>query len=357
VGTERSLFDLALVNPNLCEGLVVIDTNISVKAYIDFVVLLLRISKNREDFVRLSTIDPSGTLSYEELCVNKINEIRAVTLESDLPPDIKQYYLKNLDAFGHLYFKVRGNDGSWDGSGGDWRRNEERFLHYYKDDDLFKQLERYAKSGNIIAVVGNAQDLQFLNGRNIEILDISNVPDYSILKLNTESNPRIISTRVDESLSSYHSCIYGPMTRQNIEEVDGLLPIYSSLRSKEWPGAPGILVGAVPRDIPWCYSVPLLDSLRKYKEQYLVKLDGRWFDCKGTHLSCWMYDFPQSEIKDLPSRCEHIPILVKNLVENWRMRSDIYLRFSEVPGWKEAFRAKKALGDPEFMEKFGDITV
>jgi hypothetical protein len=58
-GTERSFFFLLflvklLANKNLCEGLIIKDINPKVKAYVDFNVLLLRITKTVEEYRELS---------------------------------------------------------------------------------------------------------------------------------------------------------------------------------------------------------------------------------------------------------------------------------------------------------------
>jgi hypothetical protein len=114
VGTERSFFDLALSDPTICEGLVVRDIDPHVKGYVDFNVLLLRIAENREDYVQLSTPPPHCSHYYfgikeanNKIILEKIKKIRLITEKADIPPVIKEYYLRYLDDFGLIYFNAK----------------------------------------------------------------------------------------------------------------------------------------------------------------------------------------------------------------------------------------------------------
>jgi hypothetical protein len=194
VGTERSFFDLVLSDPTTCQGLVVRDHDPQVKGYVDFNVLLLRIAENREDYVQLSTPPPPFFPHYcfgieeanNKIILEKIQKIRLVTERADIPPVIKEYYLRHLDDFGLIYFNAKMDK--------DWTKSHAYYegVKYYQDDQLFNQLQRYARSGNIIAIEGSVDDLTLLDERNIEIADISNIPDYSSLHFKTISKPKII---------------------------------------------------------------------------------------------------------------------------------------------------------------------
>jgi hypothetical protein len=76
-----------------------VDFNPEVKAYHDLNILLLRIAKSREDYVRLSTMHPKVFDSQdplpwdEEKFKAKLREIRIAIARADLPPSLKEYYL------------------------------------------------------------------------------------------------------------------------------------------------------------------------------------------------------------------------------------------------------------------------
>jgi hypothetical protein len=233
-GTERSFFDLALSDPTKCEGLVVRDFNPLVKAYVDFNVMLLRIAQNREHYRELSAqpelpeyasssgFDRDAFMAEQRR--EKLQKIRIIVELANLPPDMKAYYLKNLDAFGQIYFDATLQI--------DWRKQLGAFngVKYHEDDQLFDKLQRYARSGNIIATVGSIGELQFLNHRNVGIVDISNIPDYSILEFKTRSNPKIISTEVCPPI--YRASIYRPLTQEESEELSNLMTIFKAAHEK-----------------------------------------------------------------------------------------------------------------------------
>jgi len=282
-GTERSFFDLALSDPTKCEGLVVRDINPQVKAYVDFNVLLLRIATHRNDYVRLSTLNDIDDKSEFEA---RIQEIIALTKASKLAPEIEEYYLKHLQAFGEIYFHARERD--------DWRKQTNSFkgVKYHEDDELFNQLQRYARSGNIIATFGDIADLQFLDHRNVAILDISNIQDYCLLKFKTKSNPTIISIHFLEVPSKFYcSSMYRNLTSQECTELDSLIEFFIQMHKKKLDYCLHIMyyilksISSVKEnssktiDPSWeYYSSGLLEALQKHKEQYCIQIEDKWLD-------------------------------------------------------------------------------
>lgn len=201
VGTERSFFDLLFSDQTKCEGLVVRDTDPNIKAYVDFNVLLLRISKTRDEYLKLSTALPlTGYYSYQlaSILQDRIKIIEKKIDESDLPEKIKSYYQKNCKIFGSIYLDARQ----------DWRgRKAEDFkgCRYDQDEEDFLKLQGYAQAGNIIAVIGEINDLTFLEGRNITFVDTSNILDYEPLDIQTHQDftPRIIWTDLTHEPAGY----------------------------------------------------------------------------------------------------------------------------------------------------------
>lgn len=185
-GTERSFFDL-LFHPS-CEGLVVRDLNPRVKAYVDFNTLLLRISDNQKEYSTLSTN-------------NCIEVITAKIEKGSLPDKIRDYYLKNLKEFAHVYYSTPKR----------WRTIiSECFTkcRYDLNHTHFTHLQKYAKEGNIIATVGPINELEFLSNRTISVVDTSNIDGYSPIDLKVNGNPRVIRT----NCVSYFSHKHAPLT-------------------------------------------------------------------------------------------------------------------------------------------------
>lgn len=369
-GTERSFFDLALCDPAKCEGLVVIDFDPEVKAYVDFNVLLLRISENVEHYAYLSTIIQNPAEFWErekswneENYLEKMEKIKTLLIRSDSSLTLKEYYLTHLYEFGKIYFKARYTGPGYNDEGrpADWRQHIGfQDVAYHKKGDQFDQLQRYAKAGNIIAVVRDMSELSFLDSRNVALIDVSNIPDYSILNLKTRSSPVVVSTKLlYESGTEYNSHIYHPMTQQEIQEFDEALEILS----KENPSQkrnPSVMPHYVINGCPVFYFKETLDALKNYINKYFVKIDGEWICCHkfSSELANWMKIFPKSQIPNLHLKCNDTHRLAQFLVKSWRFASpEDYLAFSKVPGWAEAFRAERELGDSSFLQKFGNFSI
>ena len=249
VGFLRSLFDLILCDPEKCHGLVVVDINPRVKACVDFVAMLLRITEDRAEFANLSGPIPgsevqhllekcSSCVSFSESNLkDRMETIRAKLEKSDIPEEVKKYYLRNLENLAEIYFSA---DQSW--------KKESSFegVKFFEDDRLFNVLQSYAKSGKIIALVGDINDLQFLSGQDVAIVDISNVTDYGIIDLKGGENfhPRVIWTKMQEKenllQSQYFSYTHRPFPRAHKAEMDlslgklkELYPVFAHLEKSK----------------------------------------------------------------------------------------------------------------------------
>jgi hypothetical protein len=346
-GTERSFFDLALADPEMCQGLVVRDINPKIKAYVDFNVLLLRISKDRQEYVRLSSIT-----KMEEI-ESRIEEIRGLMESADLSQESKAYYRTHLKEFGRIYLEQRI-------PGTDWRRKDAfNGVKYHEDDRLFNRLQRYAKEGKIIATVGSIGDLEFLNQRRIGIVDVSNIPDYAVLDFRTKSTPKIIITKQDPIQTTYRSYDFKPMTDRETRELHQLLDIFGSVQSNnEYLGDEISNRISFSSHSPIYFNAELLYALRKYKEQFLV-LDPKygWFEFSPTHnnLHEKIAELTPVQIQEMCRENKQFERYVRIIVEKWvGMDRDKYMAFSELPGWKEAFNehALKHQSNPYFQTYF-----
>jgi hypothetical protein len=251
-GAERSIFDLILSDPTKCQALVVRDIHPHIKAYIDFNVVLLRVATDMAHYARLSTPIHGTTdsaskqiLWNEELYLDKIREIRLEIKKANLPQILENYYLKHLDEFGRIYFQARLQD--------DWREDDRLDdVKYHKKENQFNRLQRYAKCGNIIATIGSMGDLRFLDNKNIELLDISNIPDFEALYIQTKSFPNVIVTRRHGEWS-YLSARLSPLTQDQVKRLNSLLNRPSIVIQ--------ILMQQAPYHIPRYYCPQLLNYL------------------------------------------------------------------------------------------------
>jgi hypothetical protein len=87
---------------------------------------------------------------------------------------------------------------------------------------LKKKLQTYARAGNIIAVVGDIQELSFLEERHIEVIDTSNISDYTLIDFDNRNfslhNPTVIWTNIYHAPSSYYSRKYIPCSDKDSHE-------------------------------------------------------------------------------------------------------------------------------------------
>lgn len=220
-GTERSFFDLALMPKEKCQGLIVRDINPKVKAYVDFNTMLLRVSRDRKEYVELS----SGLLEGEQI-ESRIEILREKIITSGIPHPIKKYYLKNLNNFAEIYFSANARR--------PWK--DSKFFEgvkYFEDDSLFANLQRYAREGNIIATIGDINDLSFLGDLNVSVVDTSNIHEFQLMEPKGGDNfhPRVIWTNFDWQIrpsryyfTRYYSYTHKPsfIDERKKREIDDL---------------------------------------------------------------------------------------------------------------------------------------
>jgi len=220
-GTERVFFELLFANETTCKGVVVRDINHRVKAYIDFNVLLLRLAKDRQEYCQLSAPVALDRKEFED----RIHEIKEKIGQSSMSPTLKNYYLKNLAHFSQIYFKYSGV----------WKEDSTNYggCFYHLNDDQFLKLQRYAQAGSIICTIGTINDLEFLGPQKVAMVDVSNIPQYTLIHLKglRKSIPRIVWTylnQLNEARTKYCSCKYEPLNENETREFDRLYSIFTS---------------------------------------------------------------------------------------------------------------------------------
>lgn len=367
-GTERSFFTLALIDPKKCTGLVVVDFNPEVKAYVDFNVLLLRICRDQEEYQQLSAVyHMNKKITSKELEARLVEIRRKVETNQNLPSWLKTYYLNNFESFASIYFKTRLGISQKGASSDtfDWQiMTVFSPVHYHKSEKLFGQLQAYARAGNIISVVGDMNELSYLNLLNIAVLDVSNIPDYKILHFDTKSQPLVISTKllrtslgysVNIFLSEYRGWIHHPMTKEEIQNMDRQLEIFSKIHSYSTKQSMAKSIrNLIPPHIfvPRAYCPELLNFLVDYKNKFLFQVEGKILNCNyPAHLDIakWMSDVlvqQKSDQKPVSLQCDDIARLVSIMVKTWRNLSpEEFFAFSHLPGWSEAFNEETSRMD------------
>ena len=341
-GTERSFIDLALSDPAKTTGLVVVDINHRVKAYVDFNTLLLRISENREDYLKLSEQPLSEAASNE-----RISLIKQKMKKAQLPDNVHAYYLKYLKDFSSIYWK---NYNSWRLESDDYFKG----CRYYLNDDQFAKLQQYAQSGKIISVIGDINDLTFLE-EQVSIVDTSNIKDYCMLKIEGKGDfcPRILMVSgqgrriTDSNISTYSSYLHKALTKDEVKELDTLRkkispegPVYQSWMKNQL----GLFMNPDPFNaaIGPIYSRETLTALRKYVEQNVIEISPLIFFDKTNAISYKILNTASSEEIELLLENPKLKTFLANLVRSWSgdgINPSVYLKFSKIDGWKNVIQS------------------
>jgi len=183
-GTERLIFDLLLGN---FQAVIGVDIEPRAKAYLDFLILLGRISDDRAEFCRLA--EDLSEASFEDERQSRIAAIIEKIELSSMPRFMKDYYRMNIDSFSMIFYRTRKlwkNDASFDA------------VNYYKNDELFNKFQRYAEQGRIISTWRDINQLQVFDDLVVKAIDVSNIWNFALIDLewDSRSTPRVIWTRV-----------------------------------------------------------------------------------------------------------------------------------------------------------------
>lgn len=334
-GTERSFFDLAFSPEHLCTGLIVCDINLKVKAYVDFNALLLRLSKTKEEYEALSR-----TTDTEEEFAKRISVITDKIQSGGLEDKVKKYWETHLTEFGAVYLKAKK---LW--------RDSKHFdgCKYYQDDIQFNKLKRYADAGNIISIVGDINDLKFLKGETVSVVDVSNIPHYCFLNFQAEGKfrPRVIWTDLVKRHFCYHSYTYQPLSeRQNeiFDEQLGFIKECTFLETK-YPFRDEYAFWLVREQRAQAQD-PFNADLGPFRSEKTLKF-LQWYSQKNllplaygvvnmaTKDICALNEYSFEELEE---SLEDLQPFIKELAGAWKhLKPELYFFFCQLKGWNECF--------------------
>lgn len=266
-GAERSFFHLLFSDHCRCQGIVIRDINPPIIAYVHFNILLLRIAIDVEDYANISS-------SKRDLA-----GIKERVLSSEIPEKFREFYLRHFDALAVSYYQNLFQ----------WKDENKRYfqaVQYQENPTQFQILQSYARSGNIIATLGDISDLSSFYLDEVVVVDVSNIDCYTILDIqcnNVKEAPTILWTRQHIENATYSSRKHCPLSRLEREEMNQLLlRIGSAYRrgvknlelKKRLENECG-KVEAVLLD----YSRPTFAILQAMVDRWFIEFpDGRWVD-------------------------------------------------------------------------------
>jgi hypothetical protein len=349
-GTERGYFHLLFSDEKKCQGLIFMDINPKAVFYTRFNTCLLELSKDRNEYVKLSE-RPKDEASFAE----RIETVAAKIGESDLPEKIKKFYLEHiLDCTSVYYGKIQC-----------WRDDD-----YYKqcrydlDDAHFSKLQKYAKSGNIISILGDINDLRFIGVRNVfvSVLDTSNICDYACINPQGTGNfrPRVVWTTQSPRVTDYFSYVHKTLNDQERIEFDELVKtikqanqidddlhnwLNNKLPSNSWLNNELLSNSHSDRfnaDIGAFHSRNTLKGLREYVAENILEVPRLgYIDMKMSYRGFERLNSFSPEEIDCLCKHEGARRFLESLVDNWVILDPkIYLAFSRIEGWKEEFEKK-----------------
>ena len=345
-GTERSLFGFLLASN--CKGLIIRDINPRVKAYSDFNILLLRVLKDSKEFLELSTGDEN-----EQVILQKKAKIwERLEADREMPLEVKSYYQHHFNDFASIYFGETTyinwrNREPWD------RELKFQGVDYYNNETLFQKLKSFAKSGNIIATIGDIGDLAEFKDLPIGAIDISNIPNYTVLDFNWPHDVRIIWTKFQGFDTQYFSKKLTPISTDERRVCADLL---ESLRDSE-----DILIGGRHFELPWwlqCKSPPffckeLLVAMQKYRDENCLHSSTMGWMSKRTLMGKKLQRASVADIRALSVHPE-IQKLSGAFARGWVVDKNVprYMAMAGAPGWMEEFRAEviQNASNPYFLE-------
>ncbi|MBS0625522.1 MAG: hypothetical protein JSS32_05680 [Verrucomicrobia bacterium] len=216
-GAERSFFDVALSAREVCQGLIVRDIHPHIKAYVDFNTALFRIAKDRQDYLQL----------VDDIYCDPEQLRERIRADLAIPVAMREYYSANLDYFAEVFFE-------WprllEDHQMNWRKSELFYaVAYHKNDEQFSKIQKLARAGNIIATLGDINDLRCFDGSRITLVDTSNIHDSCQIHLQTAHLPRVMWTKLilhqRTQFSSYRTEYNSfqlelPLTEEEMNELE-----------------------------------------------------------------------------------------------------------------------------------------
>jgi hypothetical protein len=337
-GAERSFFGLLFSDKS--DGLIVMDINPRVKAYVDFTTVLLRISQTVEKFRKLS--EKLHHANYKIGLDGAIKTLSNKIVKASFSVFMKNYYLKHLNDFADIYYRTEKT----------WKLYDAfSECRYHLNEQQFAKLKNFAQAGNIIAITGDINDLCFLKNRKISVVDTSNISLFTMLNLvgEGEFHPRIIHTQQNVETTKYSSYIHKPLDKEEKAEFDDMLnKMVQKDPSKlsRWIATKIFFAksttpdkGPFNADLGPMYTHASLQFFKDYFQKNYIEVPGI-----GS-LNLHTYD----DIEKLATASfDQIEHMLKNpgitnfllpLVEYWQvLLPDRYFIFSCLEGWNEAFK-------------------
>lgn len=356
-GTERSFF--GIIFSKRCEGLIVVDINHRVKAYVDFNTLLIRISQNVQEYAAISFIQD---FTNEEIN-QKIDVIKHKLYRSKIPNKMRDYYLKNLKDFANIYY------GNFDANPAkakqEYRKDFDK-VRYYNSQKQFSKIKKLADAGNIISVIGQINDLSFIN-RNISVIDSSNISDYFFINPKMKENfcPRIIRTSsILLGPCCYSSFEHTPLSDDDTDKFDRLLKIfYLANGDASIPEFFNHNTDKFNDSQGPFYNKTSLNALEEYVNNNIIELPIIGFVDIGNYheFSIKINNLSLEEVKSILKNRKALSFFNKHLSSIIRfpfsIKSDLYIGFSELPEWNDEFEKYFSLSLsnlPEFLEYLKD---
>jgi hypothetical protein len=272
---------------------------------------------------------------------HRINIIKNKVETSDLDEKIKSYYLKNIYSFGETYLT----------DGQKWRHENREYFdqcRYDLNPQDFTILQNYARAGNIVCLLGDINDLSFLN-RTISVVDTSNIWDYALihLKMRADACPRLIWTKLENGVLSegnqYFSCDYLPFNDLERKEFNELLQGVENNLNLKIDDSRKFLRDLCHINNP-SYAIctrETLNGLKNYAKRYFFRVPRLGYidmNPLNDH-SKRLNELSIQEVQDLCQSPETKRFLPR-IIENWEtLDPHLYLAFSQVEGWQEEFES------------------
>lgn len=373
-GAERSLFNLILA-PNQCEGVIVRDVDESVKNYIDCIVLLLRVSENRIEFVNLVQKLLFSKEEVREELVTLQDKVRISTI----PEGMKEYYIQNflteqtrIESLRKAIISSQRVANYTTNGSLLWSTYPQfKEVNYHCDDGMFNKLQKYAKQGRILATVGDISDLGFLSKLKISVIDASNICDYTPLEIDVAGNPRVIWTQgTNTNETRYYSGKLDPLNYEEKNELKGLLERIAMARDAivcmnscrinldsypEHMNVERILdlrsqcntmkqINPLNRTLPFpSYSQDTLQILRKYESENIVSFSGGFIDFGGSLIK--LNELTELQLRQCiedPKTARFVSKIahVRNLFCWPMIKPHLFFSFMPILGWEDAFKSQ-----------------
>ena len=331
-GTERSVFGFLLANN--CKGLIIRDINPRVKAYSDFNILMLRTLKDVDEYLQLSSSDPDPQIMQQK----KVKIWERLEADREMSPEVKAYYQQHFTDLATVYFREIAwrEEQPWD------LKTKFQGVDYYHNGSQFQKLKSFAKSGNIIATIGDISDLTEFADLPIGVVDISNIPNYVLLNFKWPRDVQIIWTKFQTYHTRYFSKKLSPIS---VEERVLCSDLLDSLQdSEDIEKMDGVQYHELPEWLelqsPPFFCKELLVALKTYRDEkclYSPKLG--WISPRTVS----GYKLRKASVQDFRDLNRHPEIqkISADFAGYWVLYRVMpkYLAMMDAPGWMNGFLA------------------